>query len=419
MLNFQIVNDDETLECTDILIEEGVITKVAPSIEADSDCKIIDASGKTVVPGGIDPSVRLHNRKSDAVQAADDFSIGTRAALAGGTTMVVELVDPAPEQSLLDALAEWSEDAEENSACDYAFKVAVNCWNDGVKEALTQAVKQEGVNHVKVTMGEKEKMLKNDEMLELLSACREVGAVVGVHAENGAIVAENEKRLRARGIRGPEGHLMARPEEVEETAVLTVVAMARQANVPLVINGPTSPRAAAIIGREKKKGQVVLGEPTAASLAVDGTHYYNKCWSHAAAFVTSPPLREDSAVPGRLVDALVSGDLHMVASDNRSYTMESKASTGGKECFTAIPKGLNGIEDRMSVVWEKGVEARKMDANRFVSVTSANAAKALNVYPKKGKIAEGSDADIVIWNRYLYDYQLVCNTSAFCCAVTT
>jgi dihydroorotase-like cyclic amidohydrolase len=115
--------------------------------------------------------------------------------------------------------------------------------------------------------------------------------------------------------------------------------------------------------------------------------------------VTSPPLRDDPAAPERLVDALISGDLHMVASDNRVYTTEMKAAAGGKESFTAIPHGLNGIEDRMSVVWEKGVESGKMDLNRFVSVTSSNAAKALNIYPKKGKIAEGSDADIVIWNR--------------------
>jgi dihydroorotase-like cyclic amidohydrolase len=131
-----------------------------------------------------------------------------------------------------------------------------------------------------VSMADKEKCLEHNEMLDLFTACRELGVVVAVHAENGTIIAENEKRLMARGITGPEGHLMARPEEIEESAVLTAISMARQANVPLVINGPTSPRAAIIIGKEKKKGQVVLGEPTAASLAVDGSHYYKVSADH-------------------------------------------------------------------------------------------------------------------------------------------
>ena len=123
------------------------------------------------------------------------------------------------------------------------------------------------------------------------------------------------------------------------------------------------------------------------------------CWTHAAAFVTSPPLREDPSTPEKLVGALTSGDLYMVASDNRGYTKEAKASAGGQSSFTAIPKGLNGVEDRMSVVWEKGVESGKMSLGRFVAVTSANAAKAINAYPAKGRIAEGSDADVVVWNR--------------------
>jgi D-hydantoinase len=395
----QVVNDDETLDATDVLIEDGVITKVGENIEVDSDWKVIDATGKTVMPGGIDPSVRLHSGKADAIKVADDFAVGSRAALAGGTTMIVELVDPGCEQSMLEALSEWKEDAEENCACDYAFKVAINNWNDAVREDMAQLVKQEGINAFKVSMADKEKMLKPNDMLDAFTACRELGAVVGVHAENGAVIAENEKRLLARGVTGPEGHLMARPEEIEESAVLTAISMARQANVPLVINGPTSARTAAVIGREKAKGQVVLGEATAAALALDGSHCYKSCWTHAASFVTSPPLRDDPSTPEKLVSALISGDLHMVASDNRGYTTEMKAASGGQNNFTAIPRGLNGIEDRMSVVWEKGVEAGKMEMEQFVSVTSANAAKSLNVYPRKGRIAEGSDADIVIWNR--------------------
>ena len=178
------------------------------------------------------------------------------------------------------------------------MQVAINNWNDGVKDEITRLVKQDGINAFKFSMADGDKMFKNDsDMLDAFAACRQVGAVVGVHAELGAVIAENEKRLTARGVTGrsvshvpkcfnggkcqiqpetlgPEGHLMARPQEIEESAVMTAISMARQANVPLVVNGPTSARAASIIGREKKKGQMVLGEPTAASLAVDGSHYF-------------------------------------------------------------------------------------------------------------------------------------------------
>ena len=182
------------------------------------------------------------------------------------------------------------------------LQVAINNWNDGVKDEMTRLVKQEGINSFKFSMADADKMLRSDaDMLDAFAACRELGAVVGVHAELGAVIAENEKRLAARGVTGPtvlsrnkkvagnlklnvslspgpEGHLMARPQEIEESAVLTAISMARQANVPLVVNGPTSAGAAAIIGREKSKGQMVLGEPTAAALAVDGSHYFKASW---------------------------------------------------------------------------------------------------------------------------------------------
>eukprot|EP00090_Calanus_glacialis_P000504 TRINITY_DN10303_c0_g1_i5.p1 TRINITY_DN10303_c0_g1~~TRINITY_DN10303_c0_g1_i5.p1 ORF type:complete len:384 (+),score=131.92 TRINITY_DN10303_c0_g1_i5:147-1154(+) len=154
--------------------------------------------------------------------------------------------------------------------------------------------------------------------------------------------------------------------------------------------------AAEVIKEFKEKGLVVIGEPSTASLALDGSHYFNKCWSHAASFITSPPLRDDPETKDQLVEALKDGTLDIVGSDHCTYDLNIRAQ--GKENFSKIPEGVNGIEERMAIVYERGVVAGKMDMTRFVEVTSSAAAKLLNLYPRKGCIAEGSDADIVIWN---------------------
>ena len=195
---------------------------------------------------------------------------------------------------------------------------------------------------------------------------------------------------------GPEGHPLAQPEEIEEEAVTRACTLAKQANVPLYICSPTSAGAADIIKEAREKGQVVIGEPSAAAITLDGSHYFNKCWEHAAAFVTSPPLRDDPNTPNHLRNSLAHDGLQMVGSDNCTYSTEVKEL--GKNNFTTIPHGLNGIEDRMSIVYERLVQEGKMKMTRFVEVTSTAAAKAHNLFPKKGCIAEGSDADIVIWN---------------------
>ena len=177
--------------------------------------------------------------------------------------------------------------------------------------------------------------------------------------------------------------------------------LAKQVDVPLLICSPTSLDAIEIIKEFKKKGMTVIGEPSAASLAGDGSHYFNKCWSHADAFVTSPPLRDDPLTKDKLDEALTDGTLDVVGSDHCTY--DSITREQGKENFTAIPQGVNGIEERMAIVYERGVVEGKMLMTRFVEVTSAAAAKLLNLFPRKGCIGVGSDADIVIWNpNYLW-----------------
>ncbi|WP_075217485.1 dihydropyrimidinase [Mongoliimonas terrestris] len=386
-----VVAADRSYEA-DVLIEGDKIAAIGPGLTAET---VLDATGAYIMPGGIDPHTHLE-MPFMGTTAAETWESGTAAALSGGTTMVVDFVIPSRNDGgLLDAIAAWEEKATRQACADYSYHMCITGWSKTIFDEMAEVVSR-GVTSFKHFMAYKGALMVNDdEMFASFQRCAALGALPLVHAENGDIVAALQDKFIAAGVTGPEGHAYSRPPEVEGEATNRAIMIADAAGVPVYIVHVSCEQSHEAIRRARQKGMRVYGEPLVQHLTLDETEYFNQEWDYAARRVMSPPFRnkqhQDSLWAG-----LSAGSLQVVATDHCAFTTAQKRFGLGD--FRKIPNGTGGLEDRMPVLWTKGVKTGRITANEFVALTSTNIAQILGLYPRKGALLPGSDADIVVWD---------------------
>jgi dihydropyrimidinase len=388
-----VVNADRAFKA-DVLCEGDKIVAVGTNLQAPAGATVVDATGQYVLPGGIDPHTHMQLPFMGTV-TEDDFYTGTAAGLAGGTTTIIDFVIPNPQQPLMEAYNQWRSWAEK-SAGDYTFHVAITWWDDSVHADMGKLVNDYGVNSFKHFMAYKNAIMADDETLvKSFRRCLELGAMPTVHAENGELVFQLQKELLAKGITGPRAHPMSRPPEVEAEAANRAIAIANVLGTPIYIVHVSCAESLEAITRARAKGQRVYGEALAGHLTIDDSVYESEDLEFARGHVMSPPFRSKHHQKA-LWQGLQGGNLHTTATDHCTFCAEQKAA--GKDDFTKIPNGCGGVEDRMAVVWDEGVNTGRLTPSEFVNVTSTNAAHIFNIYPRKGVVAVGSDADLVVWD---------------------
>ena len=389
-----MVTTAEGSQQNDILIVGETIAAVGSNLQPPSDCQIIDAGGCYVMPGGIDPHTHMELPFMGTV-ASEDFFSGTSAAAAGGTTSIIDFVIPAPQESILDAYHKWMGWAEK-AATDYSFHVAITWWDESVRRDMGTLVEKHGINSFKHFMAYKNAIMCDDETLvNSFMRAKELGALCTVHAENGELVFRLQKDIYEKGIHGPEGHPLSRPPEVEGEAANRAIRIAEVLGVPLYLVHTSCIDALEAVTRARLEGQRVFAEVLAQHLVIDESVYRHPDWRHAAHYVMSPPFRAKEHQEA-LWRGLQAGMLQTTATDHCCFCTPQKEM--GKDDFRSIPNGTGGVEDRMSVLWHHGVGTGRLTPSEFVAVTSANCAKIFNIYPQKGSLNIGADADVVVWD---------------------
>lgn len=380
----------------DIYCDDGKVAAIGLNLDKRyAGDQVLDASGQLVMPGAIDPHVHLALPFMGTV-SSDDFENGTACGVAGGTTTLIDFVIPNRGVSLLDGLAEWREKSR-IAVADYTYHMAITGWTDRMAEEMKIVVQDKGITSFKVFMAYKNAIMVDDgELYQVMREAARLGAVVTVHAENGEAVFNLQKELVAAGKLGPEYHPVSRPSHVEGEATARALMMARIHGATAYIVHMTCKEAVEALARAKAEGQHCWGETCPQYLLLDDT-VFQKPNFEAAPFVMSPPIRPRSGGHQEaLWAALQSGLISSVGTDHCPFSMEQKRM--GKDNFTLIPNGGNGLEERLAVMYTCGVKAGRITLEQMVDQLSTAPARIFGLYPRKGTIAVGADADIVVYN---------------------
>ncbi len=390
--NGTIVNADKNFGA-DVLIINGTIAEIGDSLSATSTkTEIIDAIGKFIFPGGIDPHVHLH-LPGPIGFSSDDFYTGSKAALYGGTTSFIDFVTPRKDQNLVEALHERKKEATA-SLVDHTFHVSPIEWRDSMPKEIKACV-AEGITSFKIYMAYLDTIgLKDKDIKKVMKAVADVDGMITVHCELGEEVDRLRKKFIDNGQTTPKYHPQSRPNYVESEAVNKAIDFADKAGCPIYIVHVSTKESLEHIKKAQQKGQRVYAETCPHYLLLDDSRYLGN-FEKTSPFVMSPPLRK-AADNEALWQALADGTIQTIGTDHCPFTLEQKKF--GIHEFTKIPNGAGGIEHRLALLYTYGVLKGRISINKFIELVSTRPAKVFGLYPKKGVVRIGSDADIVVWD---------------------
>lgn len=377
----------------DLLIENEKIKLIQQNIVEETD-EIINAEGKYVIPGGIDVHTHLDMPYGE-ITSSDDFETGTKAAAFGGTTSIIDFATQTKDSSLHEALELWHKKAEEKAVIDYGFHMIIVDLPDSCLKEMDELT-NEGVTSFKLFMAYPDRLMLDDgTILKAMKQAKKNGALILIHAENGIEIDNIVKQALSEGKTDPLFHALTRPAETEGNAVERSIRLAEEANCPLYIVHLSTNNGLEKIGEAREKGLPVFAEtcPQYLFLSIDDM---NKQDFEDAKLVFTPPVRERWHQE-KLWGGLINNKLQVVATDHCPFYFKGQKDLG-KNDFTKIPSGGPGIENRMQLLFEGGVNSGRFSLNRWVDLISTTPARLFGMYPRKGTIGIGSDADIVIWN---------------------
>jgi dihydropyrimidinase len=377
----------------DIWIEDETISAIGIDLPAPPGTEVIDATGKMIFPGFIDPHVHIH-LPFMATFAKDTHATASKAALIGGTTTFIEMVCPSREEDALEGYDTWKQKAEGNSACDYAFHMAVTRW-DAKTEAQLRQIVADGTTSFKIFLAYKNFFgVTDEEMFNTLKLGAELGVITTAHCENAELVGQLQRLLLAQGKTGPEWHEPSRPEAVEAEGTARFATFLEQTGAAgYVVHLSCAPALRAAV-EAKLRGVRLHVESVLPHFLLDKT-YGERAGVEGMKHVMSPPLRDKRNL-AVLWGALEAGLIDTVGTDHCPFDVEQKLL--GAKAFTQIPNGIPGIEDRVNLMYTYGVRRGVVDLHRFVDALSTQAAKLFGLFPRKGTIAVGSDADLVVYD---------------------
>ena len=390
--NGTVVSAEKTF-AADVLIDGATVTEVRAGISPDGH-EQLDASGMLLLPGGIDAHTHL-DMPFGGTTSSDDFETGTRAAAIGGTTTIVDFAIQAKGTKMRDALDTWWKKAESKACIDYGLHMIVTDLPEAGLEDMDDMVR-EGVASFKLFMAYPNVLMVDDATIfRALQQTSKNGALICMHAENGSVIDVMVRQALAEGKTAPIYHALTRPTLAEAEAVHRAIALAEMAGVPIYIVHLSSEDALNQVREARDRGLPAFAEtcPQYLLLSIDDM---NRPGFESAKYVFTPPLREKQNLP-KLWDGLKSDNLQVVSTDHCPFCFEDQKALG-KDDFTKIPNGGPGIENRLQLLHHHGVNAGKITLNRFVEIVSTAPARIFGMYPKKGAIAPGSDADIVVWD---------------------